>query len=769
MAKSKKKKKQKKVNGNTKNINQKSVVPGLIKYIAAILFMIAATVLMPGKISSQGIDLFRLVFSWLVVFFLPGFLLLPLIDKQIKPDWLEAIPLTFAASLAFLTAPLLAGYFLHLGFLFTTYTALTAIMLLAAVMFILETRKIIEPLKIDFSFDWAKTVTASLAVISASIVLKLGAEMPTIGDNKVHLARIRRILEAPSLSPQAIEPFKDGGIHPGYAYPVWHLIQALVSKVSGIDPILLWYYLNPLLTLVMVLTIYFLIRALFHNRSLAAFTSFLYMLPLIFAPGKGTLMTQRLLVHPSELSFLFFHFIIFGLVVIFIRNRGFHLPLFVLIGALSIDLAFIHIANLTFVVVVYVVFMAIIFLTQLERRDRLIKAAALLSIFVIAGFLYYFNVSQTAMEISGKSADDIKYYLEQDRLYQFENGGVLPHPKNLLPLLLPFLIAGVFAPIVKKRLGLSLLFSNLIAIIFIGAVPAVFMSFAKTITYTHAVRFQGHTSLEWLLTSVLLFAGLSFISKKSEALISKNMEPFDVAKAALIVIIPIAAYFIGWPKVTNFFNALSNELALVLSIIIALTVLFLILISLRFKLISNTDSLEEVLIKPPHTVVMAAFFIFYAIFSIPSWTDLRTNLTAAPPLPTDPIMIQGNQFMISHPLIDTIRKSVPEDAVILSDHQTSEVLTAFVPRYVATYPGGHQSSTQVGGDQDEHMIKVVSFFRPDWSAEQRKEIIVENDVDYVLINRANLQRFQLQTKDYVDNLRMIFDDGNFALYEVEKG
>ena len=28
----------------------------------------------------------------------------------------------------------------------------------------------------------------------------------------------------------------DGGLHPGYAFPLWHAFLALVAKVSGVDP-----------------------------------------------------------------------------------------------------------------------------------------------------------------------------------------------------------------------------------------------------------------------------------------------------------------------------------------------------------------------------------------------------------------------------------------------------------------------------------------------------------------------------------------------------
>src|SRR5436190_1443201 len=35
---------------------------------------------------------------------------------------------------------------------------------------------------------------------------------------------------------RTVDEFKDGGLHPGYAFPLWHGLLALVSWFSGLDP-----------------------------------------------------------------------------------------------------------------------------------------------------------------------------------------------------------------------------------------------------------------------------------------------------------------------------------------------------------------------------------------------------------------------------------------------------------------------------------------------------------------------------------------------------
>ena len=56
------------------------------------------------------------------------------------------------------------------------------------------------------------------------------------GDGLFHLARVRKLEAFDSLSLDAVNEFADGGLHPGYAFPLWHGFLALVARVSFLDP-----------------------------------------------------------------------------------------------------------------------------------------------------------------------------------------------------------------------------------------------------------------------------------------------------------------------------------------------------------------------------------------------------------------------------------------------------------------------------------------------------------------------------------------------------
>jgi hypothetical protein len=57
------------------------------------------------------------------------------------------------------------------------------------------------------------------------------------GDAFFHLARVRKLEVFHSLSLQNVGEFKDGSLHPGYAFPLWHGLLALIARLADVDPI----------------------------------------------------------------------------------------------------------------------------------------------------------------------------------------------------------------------------------------------------------------------------------------------------------------------------------------------------------------------------------------------------------------------------------------------------------------------------------------------------------------------------------------------------
>ena len=92
---------------------------------------------------------------------------------------------------------------------------------------------------------------------------------PVQGDALFHLGRVRKLDELGSLSLRAVDEFRDGGLHPGYAFLLWHGFLALVSRLAGVDPTSAVRHETSLLAPVLFLVVYEAGRALFRSAWLA--------------------------------------------------------------------------------------------------------------------------------------------------------------------------------------------------------------------------------------------------------------------------------------------------------------------------------------------------------------------------------------------------------------------------------------------------------------------------------------------------------------------
>ena len=85
------------------------------------------------------------------------------------------------------------------------------------------------------------------------------------GDGLFHLGRIRKLEAFDLTSINVVDEFKHGGLHPGYAFPVWHSAVALVARIADVDPALALLHLPAILTPLAVVLAYAAGAALFRS------------------------------------------------------------------------------------------------------------------------------------------------------------------------------------------------------------------------------------------------------------------------------------------------------------------------------------------------------------------------------------------------------------------------------------------------------------------------------------------------------------------------
>jgi hypothetical protein len=107
------------------------------------------------------------------------------------------------------------------------------------------------------------------------------------GDAFFHLARVQKLLAFDSLSLRSVDEFRDGGLHPGYAFPLWHSAVALVARLAGVGaPSAVLHLPTVLLPLSFVL-VYEAGTILFRSRWAGVATALAEFALLGLAPGHG--------------------------------------------------------------------------------------------------------------------------------------------------------------------------------------------------------------------------------------------------------------------------------------------------------------------------------------------------------------------------------------------------------------------------------------------------------------------------------------------------
>ena len=140
------------------------------------------------------------------------------------------------------------------------------------------------------------------------------------GDGLFHLARVRKLVELGDLTPSSLNELADGGLHPGYVFPVWHAFLALVSQLGGVDPTLVVQHESSILAPLALLVTYEAGTTLFRSPQLGAAVVLGQVALVCLAPGHGgayvslslPATASRHLLVPAVLLLVFAH----------VRNRS---------------------------------------------------------------------------------------------------------------------------------------------------------------------------------------------------------------------------------------------------------------------------------------------------------------------------------------------------------------------------------------------------------------------------------------------------------------
>ncbi|MDX6567853.1 MAG: hypothetical protein QOH15_431 [Gaiellales bacterium] len=187
--------------------------------------------------------------------------------------------------------------------------------------------------------DGYKRVPAAVALAGMGLGIALWSiEGIVKGDALFHLGRMRKLEDFGALSLRAVDEFKDGGLHPGYAFPLWHGWLALVAKLAAVDPSSVVLHESSILAPLALVLAYEMGRQVFRSTWLALGTMFAQVAMIALAPGGGGAYTSlelpgttaRQLLVPAVIA-LYFRFV---------RDPSW--PVAITLAVAGMDLAFVH-------------------------------------------------------------------------------------------------------------------------------------------------------------------------------------------------------------------------------------------------------------------------------------------------------------------------------------------------------------------------------------------------------------------------------------------
>jgi hypothetical protein len=224
-------------------------------FLALVLAAPAALVL--GRaLPAHGLGLIlRLTAASACVLIVPGAILVRALGRP------HTFGVAIAASFAWSLAALAGALALTFAFGETITTTLWLVAAFSAVSLL--------PALLRAPVPSEESERLTIAGVAAAATLFAGAvwwaSNTVYGDALFHLGRVRKLESFHLTSLNVVDEFRHGGLHPGYAFPVWHAGLAMVARLADVDPTVVMLHLPAILTPLAVVLAYAAGAALFRS------------------------------------------------------------------------------------------------------------------------------------------------------------------------------------------------------------------------------------------------------------------------------------------------------------------------------------------------------------------------------------------------------------------------------------------------------------------------------------------------------------------------
>jgi hypothetical protein len=674
-----------------------------VPFVPVILVGVAicglATVLPTG----HGLMPVKLAIATWGTLILPGAVILRLLG------WPRSLSAAIGGCATWSVAAVAAGFVLMLATDGGRFVALLWLLAVIAVGLILGRGKPVE-VELRLSAGLLLLVASSVAFMA---VLWLGS-WNNVGDAVEHIARMRKISELNP--PRALDELgllpPDAGLHPGYAFPLWHAVGAVIVWLSSLEETVMFRYWPVALFPIVGAVIYRAGSVVFGSRAAGIATLVGYLGAFSF-PWSGVGFFS-LMSYPGYICIFLFWPLVIERTFTFLREGG-REPLCTAAAA-SFAVSAIHPSYAPFMIMLIAAFVAARLAIERDRTE--IRRMGLALGAVTAPFLLFLIWLFPAADSSASTrAHGTAHFASLVNTY----GDLTSMKAEWLTRGGPIAIAALIcAPLAgaatRKRAGVFIASTTLVVLLTL-LVPWLFSPFADVMSVSQGRRFLFYLPWAFALTG--------------GALVLARFRWFAVAGAFAL---GVALHF-RWRG--DFSYHLKGPGPGWVAWLAAAAILVVLVLGVARKLnirYGNGWALA----------IVVAFVLPVAVAGIKGMKTHR-------PEPSG----------FNAQLLAAVDKYVSRDDVVLALPKTAYRLSALAPVYIVAAAGGHGGDTVVN-QHAERRRDAKGFFVAPTTAEEAESVIDRWHVQWVLVRKN-----KWYPREYLQQFTPVYEGKHFALYPVD--
>jgi hypothetical protein len=575
---------------------------------------------------------------------------------------------------------------------------------------------------------WVFAAGALLGVLLWHVAGEIG------GDGLFHLARVRKLDELDSLSPGALNEFADGGLHPGYAFPLWHGFLALVARIAFLDPADVVLHQASVLAPLALLVAYEAGWALFRRVGPAVAVVLAQVALTALAPNGGGAYTALGLPATASRQLLVPAALALALAAARVPARG----LLLSAAAAGFVLAVVH---PTYAIFLWLPFAGFLAVRSIVAWDELRALAAALAALVLPSAAFLVALVPVVRSTESVRPDEVEL-ARGLRQYEGQLDVLSETSYRLAPdvfgrsgsVAVAALLAIPLAGLALRRRWAAYVLGGSLAVLVVMLVPLLFVPLSDLVSLSQARRAAG------FLPFAFAFAGGLVVLAR---LLGIWVLPLALASGIALQLLWPGDFGYrlvdGGPALATWYALVGGSAALVGGLV------------LEQHKRSRGDRPERVegagegeSVVPTQgrrsgrlVAIAAALFVLpVALHAAANWS------------PSD----ARRPSHLTPGLVAALRTQVPEADVVYSDLETSYRIAAYAPVYIAAAPPSHVADTRPNRPRERRRANI-SFFRTGDLGIPRRY-----GAQWLVVDR---QRF-----DVAPDLPEVYRDERFTLYRI---